>query len=180
MVIKDQLAQLFEQFQIKWQQKTGHLAVIDHDELWLSPCEIMETLSDGKVQWQAVVQPENNNMRNLDTALEIRIHQDVSDYYASFYSDNLEVTSPWGPLVLLQAWSELDYSQLQQNLLGHIMMKRKLKQAETVFIGLTEKEDLLVTMMNDTGAIWLEYVGKEPHQQIAENMHDFLAQLTVN
>ena len=49
---------------------------------------------------------------------------------------------------LLQAWNEDDFDLLQQNITGHVLMKRKLKQAsQRVFIGLTDQDDLLVTVL---------------------------------
>ena len=58
-------------------------------------------------------------------------------------------------------------------------MKRKLKQAPSVFIGLTDQDDLLVTVLVETGEVCLEYVGKKPHYVLAKNLSEFIASLAV-
>ncbi|SFC87929.1 SecY-interacting protein [Pseudoalteromonas denitrificans] len=177
MSIYKKLQNLFEQYQTQAKQHTNKGPLVVHDTQWPSPCELTDTLVDGKVQWQAVEQKPQRTMENLATALDLPFGSAISEYYGSFYADNITVTSPWGKLVLLQAWSDTDYDQLQQNITGHILMKQKLKQDETVFIALTEQDDLLITIENTTGFVWLEYVGKKPHEKIANSIEAFLEQV---
>ncbi|GMM83186.1 hypothetical protein MTsN2n4_04130 [Pseudoalteromonas sp. MTN2-4] len=68
-----------------------------------------------------------------------------------------------------------DFVRLQQNITGHVLMKHKLKHADTVFIGLTEQDDLLITVKLETGKVWLEYVGKRPHHVLADSLEEFLS-----
>jgi len=54
-------------------------------------------------------------------------------------------------------------------------MKRRLKQPETVFIGLGSEDDgLLVTIDNQSGAVGLEWVGKEQHDVLSDSLAAWL------
>ncbi|MBU2971018.1 SecY-interacting protein [Pseudoalteromonas sp. C2R02] len=180
MSVYKKLETLFSQYQNQAKQKTDQLPVVAHDAQWPSPCEVTDTLENGQIQWQAVEKEPKTDMENLSRALEVKFPQELGEFYGSFYADNITVSSPWGQLVLLQAWSEDDYDQLQQNITGHVLMKQKLKHDETVFIALTQEDDLLVTVENCTGYVWLEYVGKRPHQKISDSVSEFLEHLKAD
>jgi len=180
MSVYKKLETLFSQYQNQAKQKTDQYPLVTHDEQWPSPCEMSETLANGQIQWQAVEQNPKAGMDNLSKALEVDFPEEIGEFYGNYYADNITVSSPWGQLVLLQAWSDTDYDQLQQNITGHVLMKQKLKHDETVFIALTQEDDLLVTVENCTGFVWLEYVGKRPHQKIAESINEFLAHVEAD
>jgi len=180
MSVYKKLESLFNQYQTQAKQQTGQYPLVAHDEQWPSPCEMNNTLMNSQIQWQAVEQNPKSAMDNLSKALEVAFPAEIGEFYGNFYADNISVSSPWGQLILLQAWSETDYDQLQQNITGHVLMKQKLKHDETVFIALTQKDDLLVTVENCTGYVWLEYVGKRPHQKIADSVSEFLDHLEAD
>jgi len=180
MSVYKKLESLFNQYQSQAKQQTGQYPLMEHDEQWPSPCEMTDTLVNGQIQWQAVEKNPKTDMENLSGALGVTFPEQIGEFYGSFYADNIMVSSPWGQLILLQAWSETDYDQLQQNITGHVLMKQKLKHDETVFIALTQEDDLLVTVENCTGSVWLEYVGKRPHQKIADSVAEFLAQVEAD
>ena len=78
----------------------------------------------------------------------------------------------------LQAWSKADFERLQQNLIGHLMMKARLKQSPTLFFAVTDEEDLNIVIDNIKGNVALEYVGKEPHKVLATSLAEFISQTT--
>ena len=84
---------------------------------------------------------------------------------------------PSGKLQILQAWNAEDFDRLQQNIVGHILMKRRLRQPETVFIALTDEEDFILSVENQTGAVMLEQVGLQPKEQISVNLATFLTEI---
>jgi len=56
-------------------------------------------------------------------------------------------------------------------------MKQRLKQAETVFFAVTDEEDMIITINNETGAVWVERVGCEPHKKLADSLAQFLTNI---
>lgn len=153
--------------------KDNHFPTIEHDPDWPSPCEFEE---GGSLHWQPVKIDEKLSFDNVEHAMELKLNQEFTEFFTLFYSDNLNATHENGPLQFLQAWSKPDFERLQQNLIGHLMMKSKLKQAATLFVAVTDEDDLNIVINNDTGEVCLEYVGKEPHQVIAGSLSEFVTQ----
>jgi len=146
------------------------------DPEWPSPCEY-ERL--GEITWRPVLQTGSNlntalTFANVEQALNIKIDEQYATFFTLFFSDNLTARHEFGPLEFLQPWSESDFSRLQQNLIGHLMMKQKLKQSETLFFALTDEEDLNLVVDNQTGEVCLEYVGKAPHKVVAKDLVSFI------
>ena len=82
-----------------------------------------------------------------------------------------------GKLLLLMVWNSDDVKRLQENIIGHIIMKRRLKQRETVFFATTEDDDILLSVLNGSGEVFLERVGQEVSEKLADNLASFIAQL---
>ena len=57
-------------------------------------------------------------------------------------------------------------------------MKQKLKQAETVFFAVTDEEDMIISLDNSSGEVWVERVGCKPHKKLSDSLVDFISQLT--
>lgn len=49
--------------------------------------------------------------------------------------------------------------RLQENLIGHLIMKRRLKQTPTLFIAATESEQEIISLCNLSGEVILEQPG---------------------
>jgi len=161
-----------------YKEKYDHLPLIEHDDEWPSPC-IDSVYKAGEVDhWQPVVCKESLSFDNVDTALEFDLHPDIKTLFTTFYSDTLDASCEHGDLSLLLLWSEPDFARLQENIIGHIVMKRRLKQETTVFFGLTDEEDLILSLKNDSGEVWVERVGKEPHKKLSNSLAEFISTLT--
>ncbi|MEX1222069.1 MAG: SecY-interacting protein [Idiomarina sp.] len=166
----DNLMERYQRFYQEHQQPL--LAPVVPD--WECPI-VVAAHSDDEVVWQPVRQAQPHAFHDLENALEQPFHQDFAVYYQRWFAADLLVTWQQHPLLLLQVMGPDDAEQLQVNMAGHILMKRRLKQPPTLFLGLAdEADDLLVTMDNSTGAIGLEWVGKPQHEQLAGNLADFL------
>ena len=174
MSIRENLVQIYQQIVQSAEKQTNEPPRVFFDEQWPSPCEIEGTVNQQSVAWQQISQ--NGNMKALADALEVQFPESLIEYFGSFYSDNLVAKYDDHHVCLLQAWSEEDFDRLLQNITGHVLMKRRLKQADTVFFATTEEEDLLIVMKISDGSIWLEYLGKEPHHQLANTMDAFLTE----
>ncbi|GGW73034.1 SecY-interacting protein [Alteromonas halophila] len=151
---------------------------IEYDSTWPSPC-YQQTRDDGKmVEWKPVKQTEHNSFANVEEALEVNIDRQYADFFTRYYSHNLLATAPQGSCELLQVWNQDDFQRLQQNIIGHVLMKRRLKQQATLFFALTDEEDTILSVLNDTGEVVVERVGKPPSDIIAPSLASFLEILT--
>lgn len=157
----------------------GLLTYFDKD--WDSPCFQKEGLEDiadeQELQWRPSKRNDGATLKNLEEALEVTIPFELQQLFCRYYSHDLNAQTENGNLTLLQAWNEADFDRLQKNLIAHVLMKRRLKQDDTLFFALTDEEDYILSVVLKTGAVMLEKVGKEPHREIAENISEFIAQL---
>ena len=157
------------------ESQTGLWAEYDTD--WPSEC-VTKVVEDGELtSWQPTRQPDNVDFANLEEALEVELDPQLAVYFGRYYSDNLEATAKKGALTLLQVWNADDMERLQQNLIGHVLMKRQLRQPITLFFALTDEEDFIISIDNETGEVVLEQVGKRPSEVLAPNLAEFLAHL---
>ena len=101
-------------------------------------------------------------------------------FYTSFFSDNLPARCTDGDLELLQVWNSDDFERLQENMIGHIMAKRRKQQPETFFIGVTDDDEIIITVLNATGEVWAERVGQNPHRKLTDSIAAFITELTPN
>ncbi|WP_100642218.1 SecY-interacting protein [Alteromonas facilis] len=155
----------------------GALTPIEFDSEWLSPC-VQVSANDGDyVDWKPVLQNGLCQFGDMEKALELTLDEQFKAFFCRYFSDHLEASSEHGNLTLLQVWNVDDFERLQQNLIGHVLMKRQLKQAETLFFALTDEEDFIISVDNASGRVVLEQVGKEPSKVLAENVAEFIASL---
>jgi SecY interacting protein Syd len=159
---------------------------IPYDKEWPSLCYKSESeqgrqgqqgLRGEIVPWQPVRQTQPLSFDNVGSALELTLDSDYCTYFTRYFSNNLIATAPQGECELLQVWNEEDFERLQQNLIGHLLMKQRLEQAPTLFFGLTDEEDFILTVINKTGEVALEQVGMEPKEILAPSLATFLSTL---
>jgi SecY interacting protein Syd len=179
MSVALQLAQLHEKFSEKTLKITSKYPIIAHDEQWPSPCELGVVDDQGNSQWQGTLQQPSGKLDDLAGALELTFPAGLNELYGHMYGGSILACINGHQVELLQAWNEDDFDLLQQNITGHVLMKRKLKQPETVFIGLTDQDNLLVSVLVETGEVCLEFVGKKTHYVLAPNIASFLNALEV-
>ncbi|AAZ24786.1 SecY-interacting protein [Colwellia psychrerythraea] len=167
-------------------EQFGHLPTVEHDEQWPSPCDL-GSHDTSHHYWQAVamesVQLADNkeealSFENVESALNIELHPDIKIYFTTIFSGDIEAQSDDGELSLLFAWNKDDFERLQENIIGHILMKQKLKQVETVFFAVTDEEDMIISVDNSSGEVWVEQVGCKPHKKLSDSLAEFISQLT--
>jgi len=173
-------------FSQQYDQQFGHLPIIEHDELWISPCEL-DAHDESHNYWQPVTvksaQKTNGvsdelSFNNVESALELKLHQDIKTYFTTIFSGDIEAKCLDGQLSLLFAWNSEDFERLQENIIGHILMKQRLKQDETVFFAVTDEEDMIISINNNNGEVWVERVGCKPHKKLSDSLDSFIKQLT--
>lgn len=151
--------------------------VVQFDPDWVSPCHIQNAEPQEWVDWQPVKQNAPQDFSAVESALDMALHPDAKAYFSAYWSENLDASTEKGNLQLLFPWNQNDFERLLQNLIGHILMKRRLGQAETLFFAVTDEEDFILTIDNKSGQVMLEQVGLEPQEVIAQNLHAFLQTL---
>jgi SecY interacting protein Syd len=160
-----------------YQHRFEHLPITHKDEDWASPCEQGEHEENFSL-WHPIKVDKALTFDNIEAALEVKLHDDIKQYFTTIYSDSLDASCVEGDLSLLFAWSEKDFARLQENIIGHILMKTKLKQKLTIFFAITDDDDHIISLDNETGSVWVEKVGCEPHKKIADTLAEFISQLT--
>ncbi|MGB3724213.1 MAG: SecY-interacting protein [Glaciecola sp.] len=174
---------VFEQFvnQYVAHSNASNEGLITHYEPdWLSPC--IDTTANQfeageKIAWQPVKRQSAADLRNLEKALEIDIPDAFQQLFVTYYSHDLNALAKDGPLTLLQVWNDDDFERLQKNLIAHVLMKRRLKQPDTLFFALTDEDDIILSIDVATQKVVAERVGKLPHKTIASNITEFIQTL---
>lgn len=155
----------------------------DFDADWLSPCllaseaELADTPDGDKTTWRPHLQSASSHLGDLAKALEIEIHPDLEALFCRYYSHDLPAVTERGELDILQAWNQDDFERLQKNLVSHVLMKRRLKQPETLFFATTDQEDFIISIDVASGNVVLEQVGKVPTEVLAHNLASFMETL---
>ncbi|MBF8999756.1 SecY-interacting protein [Vibrio sp. NFV-1] len=169
------LFSLSQRFVELCQQQTGHLPQ-DNDLVGLpSPC--IEETTDHSVYWLPVVRDSQADFSNIEEAIELTLHPDIALFYGSQYSADIPAQWNNNALTLLQVWSDDDFIRLQENILGHLVMQRRLKQKPTVFIATTDDEMQVVSICNISGEVILETLGSKERQVLAPTLVEFLTQV---
>jgi len=148
---------------------------------WDSPCldhlPQAVKVADALLPWQMV--PREASLDNLNPALDFTLPIHLQDFYCACYADHLQVKFADKDLTLLQIWNEEDFVQLQENIIGHVLMKRRLKQRDTVFLGFTANDDELISMELRSQHIVLEPLGCDNLTTLAKDFPSFVNQLEV-
>lgn len=142
-----------------------------------SPCQ-QGDIVDNSVIWQPVLQQPAADFSNVEHALELTLHDDIKQFYQLYFGAGVPAQHARGKLMLLMVWNSDDVKRLQENIIGHIIMKRRLKQRETVFFATTEDDDIMLSVLNSTGEVFLERVGQEVSEKLADDLASFMALLT--
>ncbi len=185
---KTDLVAVLQNFALQYvrqhQQTHARLPIIEQDNEWHSPCEVSydksesedSLLPEGQVFWQPVNMDKEQglNFENVESALELSLHQDIKTYFTTLYSESLDAVCEDGELTLLFAWNNDDFQRLQENLIGHVLMKQRLKQEITLFFAVTDEEDMIISIDNETGSVWVERVGCKPHKKLADSLVQFI------
>lgn len=172
----DQFHQQFAQFIASYYEKYPKLiSWVDPDQN--SPCQYGDVV-DAEVHWRPVKAEPALDLSSTQQALELQFPAQLIQFYTSYFGGGLKVQHERGGVELLMSWHQADFERLQQNIIAHILMKRRLKQRETVFIAATDHDDYLVSVLVATGEVYLEKVGMEVKELLAPDLATFLRQLS--
>ena len=174
---KTHLFAFFERFNSLWQTQKKSLPQALFDSQWISSCQIGE-VENHLIHWSPVKRKTAVDLSNIEQALDIKLHPSIVDFFCSAYSAGLPATYQDHPIELIQVWNDQDFNLLQENMIAHFMMQKRLKQPASMFIASCSDEMQIVSVLNDSGQVQLETLGKGQEAILAENLADFLAGLT--
>ena len=175
--LSQSLWKLADNFIEQFKETHATLPIIEQDDDWPSVC-LQSTFDEQHVHWQPMKSEEELTFDNIESALDLSLHTDIKEYFSTFFSESIDAKCSEGNLSLLFAWNFEDFQRLQENIIGHVLMKKRLKQKVSIFFAVTDEEDMILSMLNDTGEIWVERVGCEPHKKLANSLNEFINELT--
>lgn len=173
--IADALRTFTARYCYSWQQQTNHAPASVELAGVPSPC-IVATHGD-EVWWQPQPFTLPPTLAAVERALDIQLRDEITAFYTTQFAGDMTASLDATELSLLQVWSEEDFVRLQENLIGHLVMKRRLKQTPTLFIATTESEQEVISVCNLSGEVIMEQPGTQKRQPLAENISLFLSQL---
>jgi len=166
---------LFTQHYIDtWHNATNHNPKINGLYGLPSPC-ITSTI-DLAIFWLPI-QPSPYTLKIVEEVVNIRIHDDAHLFYGTQYAADMQAKFHHLSLSLIQVWSDDDFSRLEQNIIAHLMMQKKLKRRPSIFIATTDDETEIITIDNQTGKIILEKLITNETEVLADDLNVFLKSL---
>ncbi|MCX8584271.1 MULTISPECIES: SecY-interacting protein [unclassified Gilliamella] len=142
-----------------------------------SPCIIKtENLT---VYWQPYLLIPPRNLTIVEQIINIKIHQSAHIYYGTQYAANMAAKFADIDVILLQPWSDDDFSNLEQNLIAHLSQQKKLKRHPTLFIGSTNKDTEIIAINNLTAEIVKEDLITGQLITLAPDLKSFLEKLEI-
>ncbi|MTD37120.1 SecY-interacting protein [Erwinia sp. CPCC 100877] len=158
-----------------WRQQKG--GDPQSHELYGIPSPCIVTTEEESVRWRPAPFTLAQNLDAVERALEIRICDDARVFYTTQFAGDMTADFGTYPLTLLQPWSEDDFLRLQENLIGHLVTRKRLKLVPTLFLATLESELEVLSLVNLTGEVVLEKLGTAQHQVLAPSLCAFLQQL---
>lgn len=158
-----------------WQQQRGHAPASAELTGVPSPC-VLQTQQES-VWWQPQPFTLAQNLLAVERALDLQLQPALTAFWTTQFAGDMAASCDGLALSLLQAWSEEDFIRVQENLIGHLLMKRRLKQSPTLFIATTESELEVISVCNLSGEVILEQLGKKNREVIAPSLKNFLISL---
>jgi len=174
--IKTALFDLFERNAKIWKSEKGTLPQQQFDAQWISLCQTNK-ISDDTLVWSPVERDLALTLSNIEDALEIKLHPSIHQLFCSYYADGITCLFDGHPIELIQVWNEDDFKLLQENMIAHFMMQKRLKKPASMFIASCSDEMQVISILNDTGEVQLETLGKKQEAVLAPTLDAFLTKL---
>lgn len=177
--MSDQVLSALQQFFLRWQrdgEARRGLPLCEWEADWRSPCEL-DAPKEGRVAWRPVQRQDPADFTAMAAALELELHPAALALFGHWFSRPIPCSYKGLRIELILPWNEADLDLLRENLIGHLLMLRKLKRSPSLFIASTRNEMTLVSLDNETGQIWLEWLDSGRRLPLAPSLLAFLERL---
>jgi SecY interacting protein Syd len=169
------LIALLQRVENSWMSENNSLPQQAFDINWRSTCEVGNE-NEGMINWKRMPR-KGATLKNIEKALEISLHPSISDFFCCCFADTLPCLFEDHPIHLLQIWNEDDFKMLQENMIAHFLMQKRLDQPASMFIASCSDEMQIISVLNETGQVQLETLGKGQESILAESIAAFLDKL---
>ncbi|ATA25053.1 SecY-interacting protein [Brenneria goodwinii] len=170
------LAAFTQRYVELWRRETGHPPA--SEALYGVPSPCITQSQSGEVFWLPQPFLPAAALDGVERALDISLHPDIHAFYTTQYAGDMAAQFESVSCVLLQTWSEDDFSRMQENLIGHLLTQKRLKLPPTLFLATTDSEMTMISLCNVSGQVLLEEFGTKKHRVLAATLADFLSQLS--
>ena len=140
-----------------------------------SPC--VTATENSAVFWQPQPFSLAPNINAVERALDIVVQQPLHAYYTTQFAGDMNARFAGEALTLLQTWSPDDFQRVQENLIGHLVVQKRLKLAPTLFIATLDSELDVISVCNLSGEVIKETLGTRKRTILSPSLADFLNQL---
>ncbi len=158
-----------------WLQQAGHGPASSDLYGVPSPCALEDR--EQRVVWQPQPFSLPPTLDAIERAVDIQLQPPITAFYTTQFAGDMQALFGENQLTLLQVWSEEDFLRLQENLIGHLVMQRRLRQSPTLFIATTDSEEEIISLSNLSGEVILEQPGRKQRVVLAESLEIFLKSL---
>ena len=158
-----------------WLQQTGHAPASSDLYGVPSPCALEDR--EQRVLWQPQPFSLPPTLDAIERAIDIQLQLPITEFYTTQFAGDMQARFGENQLTLLQVWSDEDFLRLQENLIGHLVMQRRLRQSPTLFIATTDSEEEIISLSNLSGEVILEQPGRKQRIVLAESLEIFLKSL---
>lgn len=164
------------QYVATWKEKYNSLPQSDQYLDLPSPCLVQQ--NDLIQVWKPVKREIQVDFSNVELAINLSLHSDIKLFYGVQYCADMAAKYQDQFIDLIQVWSDEDLIRLQENILGHLLMQKKLKQSPSLFIASTSNELDIISLCNQTGNVIKERIGTNKREILAPSLSQFLLELT--
>ena len=158
-----------------WQQQYSSLP--RSEELYGVPSPCISATDDDAVYWQPQPFTAEQNISAVERALDIVIQQPIHSYYTTQFAGDMAARFAGETMLLLQTWSPDDFRRVQENLIGHLVVQKRLKLSPTLFIATLESELEVISVCNLSGEVLKETLGTRKRTILSPSLASFLDQL---
>ena len=173
MTLPDQLALI--DFSTRWCNQFEHAPRSEELHAIPSPC-ILKT-EQLTVLWQPFLLAPPRNLKIAEQVLNITLHPSAHVFYGTQYAGNMKTKFADINLVLIQAWNDEDFCNLEQNIIAHLSQQKKLKRIPTIFIASTDEDSEIVALNNLTCEVVKDDLITGELTILTNNLTSFLSQL---
>lgn len=158
-----------------WQQQRASLP--RSEELYGIPSPCISATDGDAVFWQPQPFSLPANISAVERAFDIVIQQPAHSYYTTQFAGDMQARFAGETMTLLQAWSPDDFQRMQENLIGHLVVQKRLKLSPTLFIATLDSELDVISVCNVSGEVLKETLGTRRRTTLSASLASFLNQL---